>query len=120
MHGGRSTGPRSPEGRDRIRAARTIHGRNGAEARAFNRFRLTMLRRNSVTAAAIRYRAHLPPVFIARLYDHATELLPPSSPPGSRRSPPPAPPSVPPAPPAGAPPTPPAKPHDPRIPESTL
>lgn len=32
FHGGCSTGPRTAEGRERIRAARTIHGGYGAEA----------------------------------------------------------------------------------------
>ena len=33
MHGGCSTGPRTPEGLARLRAARTIHGGRSAEAR---------------------------------------------------------------------------------------
>ena len=33
MHGGCSTGPRTPEGMARLRAARTIHGGRSAEAR---------------------------------------------------------------------------------------
>ena len=32
MHGGRSTGPRTPEGLERVRAARTKHGNYGADA----------------------------------------------------------------------------------------
>jgi hypothetical protein len=32
LHGGSSTGPRTPEGLARIRAARTIHGGRGAGA----------------------------------------------------------------------------------------
>jgi len=32
LHGGKSTGPRTDEGIERIRAARTIHGAYGAEA----------------------------------------------------------------------------------------
>jgi len=35
MHGGRSTGPRTPEGLARPTAARTVHGCHGAEGRAF-------------------------------------------------------------------------------------
>jgi hypothetical protein len=31
MHGGRSTGPRTAEGIERIRQARTVHGRYSAE-----------------------------------------------------------------------------------------
>jgi hypothetical protein len=33
MHGGGSTGPRTAEGLERLRAARTIHGGRSAEAR---------------------------------------------------------------------------------------
>lgn len=33
-HGGRSTGPRTPEGRARIAAAQTVHGKQTKEARA--------------------------------------------------------------------------------------
>lgn len=32
MHGGASTGPRTPEGLERLRKARTIHGRYSAAA----------------------------------------------------------------------------------------
>ena len=35
MHGGTSTGPRTAEGLERIRAARTIHGGYGAEMAEF-------------------------------------------------------------------------------------
>ena len=43
MHGGRSTGPRTPEGLTRLRVARTIHGRYGAEVRAYDRHLLVSL-----------------------------------------------------------------------------
>jgi hypothetical protein len=33
MHGGGSTGPRTPEGLERLRAARTTHGNRTAQAR---------------------------------------------------------------------------------------
>ena len=82
MHGGRSPGPRTPEGRDKVRAAHTIHGNAGAEARAKNHYRLTLLRRNRVLAAAVDYQDHLPPAFVARLYSHAPELRPPAQPTG--------------------------------------
>jgi hypothetical protein len=32
LHGGHSTGPRTPEGLERLRQAHTIHGRRTAEA----------------------------------------------------------------------------------------
>ncbi len=35
MHGGLSTGPRTPEGLARLARARTVHGGYGAEMRAF-------------------------------------------------------------------------------------
>ena len=82
MHGGRSPGPRTPEGRDQVRAAHTIHGYAGAEARAQNHHRLTQLRRNRVLTAAVDYQAHLPPAFVARLYSHPPELRPPAQPTG--------------------------------------
>ena len=82
MHGGRSTGPRTAEGVASLRAARTIHGNAGAEPRAEKRYRPTLLRRSRVNAAAMDYQAHLPPVFVARLYDDAPELLPPPRPTG--------------------------------------
>src|SRR5208282_6884943 len=56
MHGGRSTGPRTPKGLADLRAARTIHGYDGVEARALDRYRLTFLRRARVSAGAQRYQ----------------------------------------------------------------
>jgi hypothetical protein len=82
MHGGRSTGPRTQEGLDRLRAARTIHGNDGAEPRARKRYRLTLMRRVRVTVAATDYQAHLPPAFVARLYGDAPALFPPPAPTG--------------------------------------
>jgi len=37
MHGGASTGPRTPEGLERIRKARTVHGAYSAEMRELRR-----------------------------------------------------------------------------------
>ena len=37
MHGGASTGPRTPEGLERLVQARTVHGGYGAEAKGFRR-----------------------------------------------------------------------------------
>jgi hypothetical protein len=82
MHGGRSPGPRTPEGRIRVREARTIHGNYGAKARADNRFRITMLRVTRVDIALDLYQAHLPPAFAAGLSGHPPELLPPPRPNG--------------------------------------
>ena len=82
MHGGRSTGPRTAEGLARLRAARTVHGHYGAEARARDRRILTLARRARVTIDAIRHDDRLPPEFAARLKSMAPELLPPPWPSG--------------------------------------
>ena len=42
MHGGASTGPRTPEGLQRIVKARTVHGRYGAEMRELRRLMRTL------------------------------------------------------------------------------
>ncbi len=80
MHGGRSTGPRTPEGRDRVRAARTVHGDYGAEARALNRYRLTVRRTSRTGEAATLCQAHLSPALAARLYHYPEELRSPPRP----------------------------------------
>ncbi len=80
QHGGRSTGPRAPEMLANIRAARTIHGRCGAKARAANHCRITLLCRTRVTVAADRYQDFLPPAFVARLHACAPEPTAPRFP----------------------------------------
>ena len=45
MHGGKSTGPRTAEGLERLRAARTRHGAYTAEALALRRHLAGLLRR---------------------------------------------------------------------------
>ena len=82
MHGGRSTGPRTPEGMARLRAARTVHGGFGAEMRAFNRHSLTALRRGRVGNAAVGCFDRLPPDLAERLMGMPAELLPPPWPTG--------------------------------------
>jgi hypothetical protein len=67
-HGGRSPGPRTPDGppqqrprgRIRVRDARNIHGNDGANASAENRHRRTLLRVSRVDIALDRHQAHLP------------------------------------------------------------
>ena len=44
MHGGKSTGPRTRDGVERIRAARTSHGFWSQDGRAFRRFCSALLR----------------------------------------------------------------------------
>jgi hypothetical protein len=43
MHGGKSTGPRTPEGRARIAAAHLVHGHETRQARAERRVELSRL-----------------------------------------------------------------------------
>jgi hypothetical protein len=80
MHGGRSTGPRTAAGRACLAAARTIHGRYSADARAFNRHHVTFLGRSSVRLDATVYRDRLPPDLAARMTPFAPELLCPPRP----------------------------------------
>jgi hypothetical protein len=79
---GRSTGPRTAEGRARVAAARTIHGRYGAKARAHDRFILGFARYGRVYRAALRCRDHLPPDFAAQLQQDPLVLVPPPYPTG--------------------------------------
>jgi hypothetical protein len=80
MHGGRSTGPRTQDGMARLCAARTIHGRYGADERAFNRHHITFLRRGRLRLAAMLAQDRLPPDFAARLWPMPPELRPPPRP----------------------------------------
>jgi hypothetical protein len=98
LHGGKSTGPRTEEGRARIRAARTRHGRYSAEGRAFQSGITGLLRRSRelltlarqpgpVDAAALRHL--IPPEFGKHLMQpernekrpSQTTMVPSSSPP---------------------------------------
>jgi hypothetical protein len=80
MHGGRSTGPRTPEGLAGLAAARTTHGLYAqagpdAEIRAEIRHARVVGRRSRLTAAALAHLPWLPPALAARLRaDAATEL----------------------------------------------
>lgn len=76
MHGGRSTGPRIPEGMARLRAARTTHGGYNADSRAFNRHHVTQLRRGRVHLKAVLCCDRLPPDLAVRMAPIAPELLP--------------------------------------------
>ncbi len=82
MHGGRSTGLRTPAGMARLRAARTVHGAYSAETRARNRYALVLLRRAQVGNAAADCLDRLPPDLAARLLRMPPELLPPPWSPG--------------------------------------
>ncbi len=77
MHGGRSTGPRTESGRARIAAARTIHGRYGAECRGRNRRILSWVRRGRVLRSVIDRLDLLPPELAARFDQEPWELTMP-------------------------------------------
>ena len=81
--GGRSTGPCTPEGLARLRAARTVHGRHGAKARAFKRWKITLRCRVRVARDLARYDGWLPPEVAARArHEMLPELMPPPRPTG--------------------------------------
>jgi hypothetical protein len=104
LHGGKSTGPRTEEGRARIRAARTRHGRYTAESRAFQSNITGLLRRSrellslvsrpgtgnaALDAEALRHL--LPPDLGKNLLQQPAPGLRPrggtTSPPGARSNP---------------------------------
>lgn len=74
MHGGRSTGPRTPEGLARLAAARTTHGAYNAESRAFRAGCRTLVVRSNLLIMLSRHatfgrdpadlRPFLQPVFL--------------------------------------------------------
>jgi len=63
-------------------ASRTIHGNYGADPRAINRFRRTLLRISRVVIALDGYQAHLPSGLAARLCRYPPVLMPPPHPEG--------------------------------------
>jgi hypothetical protein len=66
LHGGKSTGPRTPQGIARSFAANTRHGRQSAPRRTQQLYVRTATRRGRLTAAALRLEAHLPKEMAAR------------------------------------------------------
>ena len=84
MHGGGSTGAKTAEGKARIVAARTIHGRYSAEARAFQARLSALTRRARVLNAFVA--ADLPLEAVAPLIRQARASEPPSRRAGRRRS----------------------------------
>src|SRR5208283_896781 len=60
MHGGKSTGVRTPKGLASLARAHTKHGNHGAAARAQHRAQRTLVIRSLVMAAAMRLRPYLP------------------------------------------------------------
>ena len=80
MHGGKCTGPRTPEGLARLAAARTKHGNHGAALRAMHRYQRTVIVRSPLLAAAYQFGPYLPPDIAARMRLGASELAPPPHP----------------------------------------
>ena len=67
MHGGRSTGPRTPEGRQRLRTARLAQGARSAEFRAREFFVCTWCRYGRLQRAVMDCRHWLPPALARRV-----------------------------------------------------
>jgi hypothetical protein len=79
LHGGKSTGPRTPEGLARLAAAHTTHGGYNAMAKALDRYNWTLKGRTRVAGAVLVVQAYLPRDLAARL-DDAPELWVPAPP----------------------------------------
>jgi hypothetical protein len=80
IHGGKCTGPRTPEGMARMIAAHTTHGDCGAAKRAIQRDVRTLATRTRLFCAAVRLRAYLPAEMAARLALGPAELRAPDHP----------------------------------------
>jgi len=80
MHGGKSTGPRTPEGLARLAAARTTHGDYSAAERAGRCHVRALVVRSRLLAKAYVHAAWLPPALQARLADGPVELRAPKHP----------------------------------------
>ncbi len=80
LHGGRSTGPRTPKGRANMLAANIAHGRSTAPMRAQLRYARTLAKRTRLICAAKRLHAYLPPEMAAGLSAGPEELWAPIHP----------------------------------------
>jgi hypothetical protein len=80
QHGGKSTGPRTPQGTDRMLAANTRHGNQSAPKRVQQFYVTTATRRGRLTATARRLEDYLPEDMAARLAAGPPELWPPVHP----------------------------------------
>jgi len=80
IHGGKSTGPRTPKGIARMTAANTKHGKTTAPKRAQRLYVRTLIKRTRLVADARRLRAYLPPDMAARLAAGPAELWAPVHP----------------------------------------
>jgi hypothetical protein len=80
MHGGKCTGPRTPQGKARTAAAHTTHGYSTAPRREHQRYIRTLIRRNRLLSAARLLWRYLPPDMAARLAELPLELSTPIHP----------------------------------------
>ena len=80
MHGGRSTGPRTPEGKAARTAAHTTHGHRAAPRRKVLRANRTLVRRMLLCAAAVRLWQYMPAEMTAQLARYPLAFLPPEKP----------------------------------------
>ena len=79
-HGGKSTGPRSPEGRARSAAANFKRGNTTAPKRAEQRYLRTLINRNRLICQARLLWPYLPPAMAARVATVPPELRAPIHP----------------------------------------
>jgi hypothetical protein len=77
IHGGTSTGPRTPKGFSRLAAAHTTSGTYAAANSIRDRYFRVLACRVRVFCAAKRVRAYLPPALAARLATTPPEFMPP-------------------------------------------
>ena len=80
MHGGKSTGPRTPKGFADLAEARTKHGLYTATARATYCYQRKVATRTRTLVAVLRLRAYLPSELEARIAQGPYELVPPPRP----------------------------------------
>ena len=80
MHGGKSTGPRTPKGFADLAEARTKHGLYTAAARATYCYRRKLATRTRTVVAVLQLRACLPSELEARIAQGPYELVPPPRP----------------------------------------
>jgi len=80
MHGGRSTGPRTPEGKASRTAAHTTHGHRAAPQRRALRATRTLVSRMRLYAAVIRLGRFVPAAVMAGLARYPLAFLPPKKP----------------------------------------
>jgi len=83
LHGGKSTGPRTPEGKARTVAAHTTHGwfaESGAPKRALQRYTRSLIVRIDLTDRATLLQEYLPPGMARRLDEAPPELHAPKHP----------------------------------------